>query len=93
MSLKQTTDCLDYQQTPLSTVTPTALIVPKGATFALIIIEAQPARYLDSKVSTLSTTVGMPLAASQILMYDGDLNSVRFIAQTAGAILNALFYD
>lgn len=91
MSLKQTTLCLGYQQIALSAVTPSFLTVPKDANFAMIIPEAQAIRYRDDGVAP-TAIVGMPISANQIIAYDGDLKAVQFIAVSAGAILNVLYY-
>ena len=81
---------LGYQQiTSLSGSTP--LTVPSGARVALIQPEVQAVRWRDGGAAP-TASVGMPLAASDKLFYDGDLASVRFIQQTAGAILNVSYY-
>ena len=90
MGLKSTTNCLGYQQiTSLSSST--ALTVPDGATLALIVPEAQTVRWRDDGVAPTSS-VGMPVVANSSMNYDGDLKKIRFIAATAGAILNVSYY-
>ena len=90
MGLKSTTNCLGYQQiTSLSSST--ALTVPDGATLALIVPEAQTVRWRDDGVAPTSS-VGMPVVANSSMSYDGDLKKIRFIAATAGAILNVSYY-
>ena len=90
MGLKSTTNCLGYQQiTSLSSST--ALTVPDGATLALIVPEAQTVRWRDDGVAP-TASVGMPVAALSSMSYDGDLKKIRFIAATAGAILNVSYY-
>ena len=90
MGLKSTTNCLGYQQiTSLSSST--ALTVPTGATMALIIPETQNVRWRDDGVAP-TTTVGMPVLTNTSMSYDGDLKKIRFIAATAGAILNISYY-
>ena len=90
MGLKSTTQCLGYQQiTSLSAST--ARTVPVGATLALIVAETQAVRWRDDGTAP-SATVGMPLATGVSLSYDGDLNAVRFIQQTASATLNVSYY-
>ena len=90
MGLKSTTVCLGYQQiTSLSYAQ--ALTVPAGATMALIVPETQAVRWRDD--GTVPTaSVGMPVAIGEPLNYDGDLNRIRFIEQTASAKINVSYY-
>ena len=90
MGLKSTTVCLGYQQiTSLSAST--GLTVPSGATLAVIVPEVQPVRWRDDGVAP-TTTVGMPLGVDTVLSYDGDLNRIRFIEQTASSAINVSYY-
>ena len=90
MGLKSTTNCLGYQQiTSLSSST--ALTVPAGATLALIVPETQTVRWRDDGTAP-TASVGMPVAALSSMSYDGDLSKIRFIAATAGAVLNVSYY-
>ena len=90
MGLKSTTVCLGYQQiTSLSAST--ALTVPVGATMALIVAETQAVRWRDDGTAP-TASVGMPLAVGTSLSYDGDLRAIRFIQQTASAVLNVSYY-
>jgi ABC-type nickel/cobalt efflux system permease component RcnA len=90
MGLKSTTTVLGYQQiTSLSAST--ALTVPVGATMALIVAETQAVRWRDDGTAP-TATVGMPLATGTSLSYDGDLKAIRFIQQTASAVLNVSYY-
>ena len=90
MGLKSTTQCLGYQQiTSLSAST--ALTVPVGATMALIVAETQAVRWRDDGAAP-TASVGMPLATGTSLSYDGDLKAIRFIQQTASAVLNVSYY-
>ena len=90
MGLKSTTQCLGYQQiTSLSAST--ALTVPVGATMALIVAETQAVRWRDDGTAP-TASVGMPLAKGTSLSYDGDLKAIRFIQQTASAVLNVSYY-
>ncbi len=90
MGLKSTTICLGYQQiTSLSAST--ALTVPVGATMALIVAETQAVRWRDDGTAP-TASVGMPLATGTSLSYDGDLKAIRFIQQTASAVLNVSYY-
>ena len=90
MGLKSTTVCLGYEQiTSLSAST--ALTVPVGATMALIVAETQAVRWRDDGTAP-TASVGMPLATGTSLSYDGDLKAIRFIQQTASAVLNVSYY-
>jgi len=90
MGLKSTTNCLGYQQiTDVSSST--ALTVPTGATMALIVADTQAVRWRDDGTAP-SASVGMPLAIGVIMSYDGDLKAIRFIQQTASAVLNVAYY-
>ena len=90
MGLKSTTVCLGYQQ--LSTLTSSiGLTVPVGATMALIVPETQGIRWRDDGTAP-TASVGMPVAAGSFLNYDGDLNKIRFIEQTASSKLNVSYY-
>lgn len=90
MGLKSTTNCLGYQQiTSLSSST--ALTVPAGATMALIVPETQNVRWRDDGVAP-TASVGMLVVANSSMSYDGDLQKIRFIAATAGAVLNVSYY-
>jgi hypothetical protein len=90
MGLKSTTVCLGYQQ--ISTLTASiGLTVPVGATMALIVPETQGIRWRDDGTAP-TASVGMPVAAGSFLNYDGDLNKIRFIEQTASSKLNVSYY-
>jgi hypothetical protein len=98
INLKTITSCLGYQQiTSLSAST--ALTVPTvdpnglnvKPTIAIIVSETAGVRWRDDGVAPTGT-VGMPLAAGVTLQYDGDLSRIRFIQQSAGAILNISYY-
>jgi hypothetical protein len=90
MGLKSTTVCLGYQQiTSLSAST--ALTVPSGTTLALIVPETQNVRWRDDGVAP-TASVGMPIFVGASLSYDGDLNKIRFIEETASAKLNISYY-
>jgi len=98
MGLKSVTVTLGYQQlTSLSAST--GLTVPTTDAFgnnskpliALITPETQAVRWRDDGIAP-TATVGMPLAVGVTLSYDGDLNKLRFIEQTASAKLNVSYY-
>lgn len=99
INLKAVTDCFGYQQiTNLSSAV--GLTVPqRDATglnarpsIALITAETQGVRWRDDGVDP-TASVGMPLAAGVTLQYDGDLNKIKFIEQTASAKLNISYYS
>lgn len=96
MSLKNTSACLGYQQLT-SIASATSLTDPidplKGVpTMAVIQAEAQAVRWRDDGVDP-TASVGMVLAAGSSMNYDGNLNAIRFIQVTAGAILNVAYYS
>lgn len=91
MGLKQTTQCLGYQQiTSLATVA--VLNPPTGATFAMIAVENQQVRWRDDRVDP-TVTIGMPLTPGSYILYDGDLRNIRFIESASGAVLNVSYYN
>lgn len=90
MGLKSTTVCLGYQQiTSLSAAT--GLTVPQGATMAVITPETQSVRWRDDGTNP-TASVGMPIAIGAYLNYDGDLNRIKFIEQSASAKVNVSYY-
>lgn len=95
MSLKDTTLCCGYQQiTSLSSST--GLTVPTMGdgtkpTYAVITVQTQAVRWRDDGTAP-TASVGMPMAVGQTLEYDGDLNAIKFIEQTASAALNVSYY-
>jgi|TARA_R110000868_G_scaffold49434_4_gene159531 hypothetical protein len=98
MNIKAVTTCLGYQQiTDLSSAVGLTVptLAPDGSnqkpTFALIICETQGVRWRDDSTAP-TASIGMPLAAGVPLQYDGDLNKIKFIQQTASAKLNISYY-
>jgi len=98
INIKAVTTCLGYQQiTDLSSAVGLTVptLAPDGSnqkpTFALIICETQGVRWRDDGTAP-SASVGMPLAAGVPLQYDGDLNKIKFIQQSASAKLNVSYY-
>lgn len=90
MGLKSTTVCLGYQQiTGLSSAV--GLTIPLGATLALIVPETQNVRWRDDGTNP-TASVGMPIYIGASLSYDGDLNRIKFIQETASAKLNISYY-
>lgn len=90
MGLKSTTVCLGYE--PITSLSAAAgLKPPQGATLALIVPEMQGIRWRDDGTDP-TASVGMPVAAGSYLSYDGDLNRIKFIEQTASAKINVSYY-
>lgn len=99
MGLKTTDKCKGYTQQTVTAVA--SLTMPAsvqaapsmhGPNFVMIVAEAQAVRWRDDGIDP-TTAVGMPLAVGATLLYDGDLNKIRFIAQVAGGIINSSFYN
>jgi len=82
-----------YQQVAVDSAT--ALTIPAACdnspTLVVITPEAQAVRYRDDGTNP-TTSVGMPMAVGQVLNYEGTISALKFISQTAGAKINALFY-
>jgi hypothetical protein len=79
-----------YQQlTGMSSAT--GLTVPAGAQFALIVAETQNVRWRDDGTNP-TASVGMLLTTGTTLVYEAGLSAIRFIAATAGAVLNVSYY-
>ncbi len=99
MNLKGVTSCLGYaQDADLSAASNLPSIPTKDGsglnakpTIAMIIAELQPVRWRDDNTNP-TASVGMPLAVGVPLQYDGDLTKIRFIQQSASAILNISYY-
>lgn len=91
MGLKNTTQCLGYEQiTGLSAAK--GLTVAAGATMAKIVCETQAIRWRDDGTAP-TASAGMPLAIGVELDYDGDLQNIQFIEQTASAKVNVSYYN
>lgn len=67
------------------------LTVPAGARVALIQAEAQIVRWRDDGTNP-SATVGMPIAAGDTILYNGDLSAIKFFEAAGGAKLNVSYY-
>jgi hypothetical protein len=93
--------CLGYGQfaagaidaaTLLSTITVNAVVgIPAGTAFARIHCTAQAVRWRADGVDP-TAAIGQPLAVNTELRLEGDFARVKFISQTAGAILNVSFF-
>jgi hypothetical protein len=68
-----------------------SLTVPTGALWAIIRVEAEDVRWRDDGTAP-SSTIGMPLAAGETMVYRAALAAIQFIQQTSGAILNVVYY-
>lgn len=80
-----------YQQiTSLSSAT--ALTVPTGADRALIQATTQNVRWRSDGTNP-TATIGMQLAAGDSLFYTGNLAALKFIEETASAVLNITYYN
>jgi len=98
MSMRQITSCLGYQQIT-SLATAVGLTVPTlspeglqcSPSVAVIVPEGASIRWRDDGVNP-TAAIGMPVSVGSILEYDGDLTKVRFIQQSAGAVLNVVYY-
>ena len=99
MGLKNTTNNLGYQQiTDLSSAV--GLTVPAVdeagnkmmPTRAFIVAEGNNIRWRDDGTAP-TASVGMILIQNNVLSYDGDLNSIKFIQTGSGAKLNVSYYS
>lgn len=64
---------------------------PAHATIAVIRADTQNVRWRDDGTSP-TASVGMPLDADDTLVYEGDLDAIKFIEQTASAVLDIAYY-
>lgn len=70
----------------------TALTVPSRAKYAAIQCTGQPVRYLDSGTNPTASLGNRILTTSDGLWYTGKLSKLKFIEETASAVLNVLYY-
>ncbi len=83
---------LGYVQLSLSTNTVTELPdSPEGTIVALIKIEGAAARYRDDGVDPTSS-MGMPVAVGESLVYDALMIDMRMIGQADGSKVNVAYY-
>ena len=85
---------LGYQQFAAgSLATAQPLTVPAGANSALVEAEAQGVRWRDDGTAP-TATVGMPIPSGGSTTFYGaaELAALKFIAASAGAILNVSYY-
>jgi hypothetical protein len=69
----------------------TALTVPAGATLALVQVETQIVRWRDDGTAP-TASVGMFIPVNDMLVYDGNLATIRFIEASASAKLDVTYY-
>ena len=69
----------------------TALTVPAGARYAMCKTETQSVRYRDDGTNPTATD-GMLIDVGDEFWYAGNLNAVKFIETTGGAVLHVSFY-
>ncbi len=69
----------------------TALTVPGGATRAVVVVEGHAVRWRDDGTNPTSS-IGMLLGIGEELNYTANLAAIKFIEQTAGAILDISYY-
>lgn len=82
---------LKFEQIVL-TSTAASLNPPSGARIAVIDTEAQNARWRDDGTAP-TATVGMRCIADTELAYNGNLSTIKFVAETAGSIINVSYYE
>jgi hypothetical protein len=90
MPAKDSASAGAYQQMSVTTVVNLAT-VPSQATYALIIPETNGIRWRDDGTDP-TAGVGMPVAASSTLRYDGDLTKLRIVSQTGTATVNVSYH-
>lgn len=67
------------------------LTIPDGTIFALIQAQTQNVRWTDDGANPTSSA-GMRLTAWQTLEYDADLSKLKFIEESASAVLEVTYY-
>ena len=70
----------------------TALTVPAGARYAVIQCTGQPVRYRDDGTAPTATIGSRILTTSDGLWYTAKLARLRFIEESATAVLNVSYY-
>lgn len=81
---------LGYQQMT-SLASATAPTVPAGASWAVLVAEAQIVRWRDDGTDP-TASIGMTLAAGVPYEFTGDFDRLKFIEATASAKLNITYY-
>ena len=71
--------------------TATYLTPPAGALYAYITVEGEAVRWRDDGTAPTNSQ-GQPLATGSLLNYQGNLNTIEFIAQQGTAIIDVSYY-
>ena len=81
------------QKLTLTTATATALTVPANAQMAIVSVETQAARFRDDGTSPTAST-GQPMAVGGAWTFEGnaELQALKFIEQSSGAVLTVSYY-
>lgn len=79
-----------YQQIT-SIDTAQGITVPQGAKIVLVQAESQTVRWRDDGTSP-TASVGTRLLVNTDMLYIGDLTTIKFIGEAAGAKLNLTYY-
>lgn len=84
---------LGYAQASLTVVQllSALLAVPSGATYVVLIPETNGLRWRDDGTNP-TAAIGMPVAAGQSFVYDGDLSKLRVVSQAATCTLNLAYF-
>lgn len=83
-----------YLQITVTTLQSPTIPTKCGANPSLVVIkvETQAVRYRDDGVAP-TTAVGMPIAVTDApIYYEGSVPALQFIAQTAGGVVDLLYY-
>lgn len=67
------------------------ITVPDGTSLVAIQAETQPVRWRDDGTNP-TTSVGMIIAAGDVLWYTGKPKALKFIETAASAKLNVMYY-
>ena len=79
-----------YQQITTALSAATGLTVPAGASQAYVTVEMAAVRWRGDGVDP-TTSVGMPLAAGDSMVLNGNLTKVKFIAVSGSPVLNVVY--
>lgn len=82
-----------YQQIAAATLAAaTALTVPAGADYAVIVSATSTVSWRDDGVEP-TAAIGMPVAAGVPFAYEGDLSAIKFILITGSPVLHVSYYQ
>lgn len=82
---------LGYVQHTVNHTDDYVLAPPDGAIAALVTIEAQGVRWTDDGTAPTATR-GMPVGATENIIFNENLSNIHFCGQADGAILNISYY-